>query len=339
MLGFDYATIIAAIMVGSLGVYALTGGADFGGGIWDLLARGPRAEQQRKLISRTIGPIWEANHVWLILVIVLMFVGFPAAFAAIMTALHIPLVLMLIGIVLRGSSFVFRSYGPDDARSFQTWSRVFAISSTLTPFFLGVTLGAVASGELRMDPATGQVEVDFFSAWLAPFPFALGAMVVILFAFLAAVYLVGESAEQELRTDFSRRAVFAGLALGPIAGLTALAAKSGAPHLWEVLVSGPTAVGLQVAAAILAIAAITAVRRERAIAARVLAGCLTVLLVFGWAISQQGDLLVGALSIADAAAPDSVLRPVTIALLIGMVALVPSFVVLYRVFSRRDADL
>jgi len=190
-----------------------------------------------------------------------------------------------------------------------------------------------------MDPATGQVEVDFFSAWLAPFPFALGAMVVILFAFLAAVYLVGESAEQELRTDFSRRAVFAGLALGPIAGLTALAAKSGAPHLWEVLVSGPTAVGLQVAAAILAIAAITAVRRERAIAARVLAGCLTVLLVFGWAISQQGDLLVGALSIADAAAPDSVLRPVTIALLIGMVALVPSFVVLYRVFSRRDADL
>src|SRR5262245_53745272 len=121
--------IVAGIMLISLILYALLGGADFGGGMWDLLASGERARKQRAAIAEAIGPIWEANHVWLILVIVLLFTAFPRAFAVMMTALHIPIAAMLLGIVLRGTTFVFRSYDSkaDDVQ--RRWGTVFGISS------------------------------------------------------------------------------------------------------------------------------------------------------------------------------------------------------------------
>jgi len=136
-------TLIAAIMVASLIVYALMGGADYGGGMWDLLASGPKAKRQRHAIVEAIAPIWEANHVWLILVIVLLFSGFPRAFSAIMIALHIPITAMLIGIVLRGSAFVFRKYDSTEDAVQRRWSTIFGIASFFTPFFQGLTLGAL----------------------------------------------------------------------------------------------------------------------------------------------------------------------------------------------------
>ena len=136
---------VAAVIVVAMLLYALTGGADFGGGVWDLLATGPRAGAQRQAIARAIGPIWEANHVWLLVVLVLMFVAFPTAFAAIMTALHLPMLIMLTGITLRGSAFVFRTYGPDRPE-WRRWGVVFGAASAVTPIFLGVVLGAVSSG-------------------------------------------------------------------------------------------------------------------------------------------------------------------------------------------------
>src|SRR5437764_5309144 len=138
--------MLAAVMVVSLNAYVLTGGADFGGGVWDLLASGPRRAAQRELIASQIGPIWEANHVWLILVVVVLFTAFPAAFATLGVVLHVPLSLLLIGIVLRGSSFVFRSYGARDDATQQRWGRVFAMASVITPILLGIVVGAVASG-------------------------------------------------------------------------------------------------------------------------------------------------------------------------------------------------
>src|SRR5271154_4221644 len=119
---------VAGALVASLIFYVLTGGADFGGGVFDLLARGPRAEAKRALIARAIGPIWEANHVWLILALVILFTGFPRALAAIATTLHGPLTLMLFGIVLRGTAFIFRTY---DAGSERRWARAFAIASAI----------------------------------------------------------------------------------------------------------------------------------------------------------------------------------------------------------------
>ena len=149
---------VAGIILIALTAYVLLGGADFGGGIWDLLADGPRKTRQRELIAHAIGPVWEANHVWLILAIVLLFTCFPRAFSRIAIALHVPLTLMLIGIVLRGSAFVFRQYG-----GLTRWGTVFAVSSAATPFFLGVTLGAMTAGQ----------------AWWEPFPIAVGALAVV----------------------------------------------------------------------------------------------------------------------------------------------------------------
>src|SRR5215510_7591863 len=203
MLSID--VLIAGAMMISLTFYALLGGADFGGGVWDMFASGPRKQAQRELIAEAIGPVWEANHVWLILVVVLLFTAFPPAFAAIATALHIPLTLMLIGIVLRGSAFTFRSYDrrTDDVQ--RRWGRVFSSASLITPILLGVTVGAISSGRIRSDYTN--FATAFVSPWLAPFPFAVGFFALALFAFLAAAYLTVEAEDESLREDFRLRAL------------------------------------------------------------------------------------------------------------------------------------
>jgi cytochrome d ubiquinol oxidase subunit II len=155
----------ALIIAVALNIYLLLGGADYGGGVWDLMASGERAERQRRLIERSIGPIWEANHVWLIAAIVILFTAFPPAFARIMTFLHIPLLLMLLGIVARGSAFAFRSYeARHDFR--RRWGTVFATASLLTPILLGTLIGAVAWGKLdgRMESSS-----VFFTSWIGFF--------------------------------------------------------------------------------------------------------------------------------------------------------------------------
>src|SRR5438045_4184180 len=156
--------IVAFCILSSLIVYALMGGADFGGGIWNLLAFGSRAKRQREAIADAIAPIWEANHVWLILVIVLLFTGFPGGFATMMTALNIPITVMLLGIVLRGSAFVFRKYDMEKERH---WSTVFGMASFLTPFFQGMILGALTTGQIRVEH--GRVLTGFMAGWLTPF--------------------------------------------------------------------------------------------------------------------------------------------------------------------------
>src|SRR4051812_21377388 len=143
---FNLAFANGALLLLGIVLYALLGGADFGGGIWDLLARGPRADRQRQEIARAIGPIWEANHVWLIFSVVVAFTVFPEVFAGVSTALYIPISLALLGIVMRGAAFVFRAYAHDVFRAQQTWGAVFAVACTGTPFVLGMCAGAVASG-------------------------------------------------------------------------------------------------------------------------------------------------------------------------------------------------
>src|SRR5207248_1277384 len=161
----------AAILV-ALVLYALSGGADYGGGMWDLVARGPRARRQREAIEHAIGPIWEANHVWLILVVVLLFVGFPPAFAVIMTALHIPMTAVLVGIVLRGAAFVFRKYDRQEDRTHRRWSTLFGAASFFTPFVLGLCLGGLASGQIRV--VGDRVTSGLLAGWTSPFAVACG---------------------------------------------------------------------------------------------------------------------------------------------------------------------
>lgn len=205
---------LAGAILSSLVLYALSAGADFGGGVWDLFASGRRAPAERAAIDRALGPIWEANHVWLIVAVVLVFAGFPSAYGAILTALHVPMTIVLLGIVLRAAAFVFRKYDTRSDAVHRRWSRVFGVASLLTPFFLGASLGALASGEIRV--VEGRIASGLLGAWTRPFALGCGLFAELLFAFLAAVYLTVETGgEAVLARTFRRRALASGALLLP----------------------------------------------------------------------------------------------------------------------------
>jgi cytochrome d ubiquinol oxidase subunit II len=326
--------LVAGIMVGALIIYAVLGGADYGGGVWDLLASGPRAGDQRRLIAEAIAPVWEANHVWLILVLVMLFTAFPAAFAAIGTSLHIPLTLMLIGVVLRGTAFTFRHYDDQHDRVQRRWGLVFSIASIITPILLGVVVGAVVSGNVRA-PSTGG---DFITPWLAPFPVAVGVLALALFAFVAAVFLTVEAHERQLADDFRLRAIVAGIGVFVAAGVALLLARRGAPMIWGHLLSGRWAIPLQLTTAITAIGAFAALWTRRFRLARILATAQVVFILGGWATAQYPWLVVPDYTINSAAAPASVLRPLLAARGVGALVRVPSLYYLLRVFKGKKVD-
>lgn len=325
---------LAGVMMTALTLYALGAGADFGGGVWDLFASGSSAPRQRETIAHAIAPIWEANHVWLILVVVILFACFPTVFAAIGTTLHIPLTVMLIGIVLRGSAFVFRAYGSASDGAQRRWGRVFAIASLITPVMLGVSVGGVASGRIRLDPASGRVVPDFFGAWLAPFPFAIGGFTLALFAYLAAVYLTLETTDQELRALFRRRALAAALAVGAMALLCFLLSARGAPLIRAGLARRAWSLPFQLLTGAVALGAIVALLQSRFAWARAFAIAQVALILWGWGLAQYPFLIEPDFTIASAAGPRSVLVPVLIALAAGSLVLFPALAWLYRVFKR-----
>ena len=323
------ADVAAGAMLLSLIAYCVLAGADFGGGVWDLLATGARAEQQKQLVDDAIAPVWEANHVWLILIVVLLFSCFPPAFAAASIALHVPLTLMLIGIVLRGSAFVFRRYG---RRGPKPWSRVFAISSAVTPVFLGICLGAVTGTGIRLVdsvPARG-----FFGSWLMAFPIAVGVFSLSLFAFLAAVYLSVEAPEGPLREDFRRRALLSGIAVGVFALAAALLAGPSTGEFRRRLMQGAWSWPLQIATGAAAVGAFVTLWLRRYRVARVLAVAQVALIVLGWGLAQRPNLVGDQFTIRGSAAPDESLRPVLLALVAGSVVLLPSLWYLFRLFKR-----
>lgn len=318
---------LAATIMIALTAYVLLGGADFGGGVWDLLASGPRRSRQRQLIERAISPVWEANHVWLILAVVLLFTCFPAAFARLAIALHVPLTLVLIGIVLRGSAFTFRSYG--GAREVErTWGRIFAIASLVTPVLLGVAVGAVASGSVgKTGNGIRETFVTvYIEPWLTPFAFAVGFFTLACFAFLAAVYLTLEAREPDLQEDFRRRALITGGVVFAAAALGLLLAPPPVAH-------GLIAVSTGVAA----LTAFWALWRRRFRVARVAAAAQVSLILWGWGLAQYPYMLPPDLTIAAAAAPSVTLRLVLAALALGAVVLVPSLYYLFRVFKSQPS--
>ena len=324
-------TIIAGVMVGSLILYALLGGADYGGGVWDLFAVGPRAPEQRGLIAKAISPVWEANHVWLILVLVILFTAFPPAFATIATALHIPITLLLIGIVLRGTAFTFRTYDSQRDDVQRRWSLVFSIASIITPVLLGTTLGAIASGTIRM--RDGILTSGFVSSWLAPFPLAVGFFALALFAFLAAVYLTLEAEDRTLQEDFRLRALAAGVVVGLLALTVFILAGSGAPSVRAGISRTWWALGLHFFTAVFAIGAFYTLWTRRYKAARLCAAAQVTLILLGWAFAQFPYLVEPDLTITSAAAPQITLQLLLGALAAGAILLFPSYYYLIRVFK------
>ena len=327
--------LLAGAIAVALNIYALLGGADFGGGVWDLLASGPRRDRQRALIADAIAPIWEANHVWLILVVVLLFTAFPPVFAHLMTVLHIPLTLLLLGIVLRGSAFTFRSYDSRRDTVQRRWGRIFAIASAVTPLLLGVIVGAIASGTLPNESAStsGSFADIYVWPWLAPFPVGVGALTLALFAFLAAVYLTLEADDAALREDFRRRALYAGGAVGVIASVDLMLARSGAPLVWRGLTEGIAADVLRAGAMLAAVGAFVALWTTRYRAARFMAAIEVSLILWGWALGQFPSLVPPDMTVENSAAPQSTLRLLALALACGLAVLVPSIRYLFRVFK------
>jgi cytochrome bd ubiquinol oxidase subunit II len=325
--------VLAGLIALSLNAYVLFGGADFGGGVWDLLASGPRRDRQREVISHAIGPIWEANHVWLILAIVLTFSCFPPVFARLGTVLHIPLSLMLVGIVLRGSAFTFRTYDDQHDTVQRRWGRIFAGASLVTPVLLGVCIGAVASGHAGPVPASGDFADRFVDPWLTPFSLAVGLMALALFAHLAAVFLTLESDDRSLTEDFRLRALWSGVTLFLVAFGALLISRDQAPLMGVGLLVSPWSLPFHVATGLAAMAVLAALWWRRYHLARVAVGLQVSLILWGWAVSQYPYLVPPDLSIQGAAAPAATLRLVLIALGLGIVVLLPSLVYLFRVFK------
>ncbi|HYL20673.1 MAG TPA: cytochrome d ubiquinol oxidase subunit II [Gemmatimonadales bacterium] len=334
------ADLVAGVIFLALNAYALLAGADFGGGVWDLLARGPRKDRQRELIAHAIGPVWEANHVWLILAIVLLFTCFPPAFARLGTLLHIPLSLVLIGIVLRGSAFTFWRYGGggDGDPAQQRWGAVFAVASLITPLLLGTTVGAIASGALPSgDPVRGGAFYGTYVApWLNPFALSVGVFALVAFAFLAAVYLTLEAGQGDggaLQEDFRWRALASGAALFAVAASALVLSRGRAPGVRDALIFASWAVPLHVLTGAAALTALAALWYRRWRLARIAAALQVSLILWGWALSQQPYILPPDLTIAGAAAPPATLRLALAALALGAVALFPSLYYLFRVFK------
>lgn len=315
----------------ALTLYLLTGGADFGGGIWDLLAgRGDRAEARRRAIAEAIAPIWEVNHIWLILVVVLLFTAFPIAFAAITIALHIPLTLALIGIVLRGSAFVFRAYGVDTPTWQTGWGRVFALSSLITPWFLGAAFAALATGAIRWDGAT--ITTGFLAGWTTPFAAAVGAMTIAFCAALAAVYLTVEHAS-DLREAFRRRAIAAQIATGLTGTAALLLAARDAPALYGALLH-PSRLWILIATMTLGLAALALLITRRPRLARAAIAAQAIGVVLGYGLAMQGHLIHPDLHHTTAGARPETLAALGPALAIGALLLAPSLWWLFRIFKR-----
>jgi cytochrome d ubiquinol oxidase subunit II len=324
--------LVAFAALAGVMAYAVLGGADFGGGIWDLLASGPRAAEQRRAVTAAIGPVWEANHVWLIFVIVLLFTAFPAAFAALSLALFVPFHLVLLGIILRGAAFVFR--GHVYAAGLPTgWSAAFGAASAFTPFVLGTCLGAVSTGRLRV--ADGAVSSPPLEPWLDPFALACGALALALCAYLAAVYLTVET-DGALRADFRRRALGTWLVAGAISIAALLLARTEAPRLWSALL-GPQALPALLAGLALAPLSAWALVRHHYRLARTTAAGQVVALLAGWALAQWPYIIYPDVTLHGAAAPTPTLALVLLSLPPGLALLLPSLWFLFRVFKTPPA--
>lgn len=323
---------LMAIALLALMAYAVLAGADFGGGIGDLLAFGPRADQHRQAIAKAMGPVWEANHVWLIFLIVILFSGFPPAFAAMSIAFYIPFHLVLLGIVLRGAAFVFRGVGALTGVAARAWAGFFGAASLITPFILGESLAALSSGAIRV---SGQnVTVNVYQAWFSPFSLTLGVLTVALCAYLAAVYLTMES-KGDVQEDFRLRALGSGGVTAVLAVLLLPLMRIDAPHLWDVLWQ-PHAAPLLLVGGILAVVSPWAIWWRHYTLARAAAVVEVILLLWGWGIAQWPYLIYPDVTIMDSASPRPMLNFLLAAIPVGMVLLVPSLWFLFRVFKGRN---
>ena len=318
---------VLAILIIALAAYAVLGGADFGAGFWDLTAGGAkRGARLRGLVHRSMGPVWEANHVWLIVVLVVLWTCFPHAFGPLMETLYVPLFLAAVGIIFRGAAYALRGEAASISEA-RVLGGVFALSSVLTPFFLGCAVGAVASGQV---PAEGDPNAPF-SSWTGATALWIGSLAVVTGAYLAAVFLAADSVRvqaRDLTSAFRRRALASALVAGAMAIGGLFLIREDARDLYDGLTSGGLV--MVIVSAAFGVLTLGLLWRNRFELARYTSGLAVGAILAGWAFAQRPDFLPGELSLRDAAAGDATLIATLVALVLALLVIVPAIAVLFR---------
>ncbi len=320
------ADVVAGVLLFGITAYALFGGADFGAGFWDLIAGGAqRGARPRALIDHSIGPVWEANHVWLIFSLVVVWTAFSRAFASIMLTLFVPLTLAALGIVLRGSSFAFRKSLVRTSEQ-RVFGAIFAISSVIVPYCMGAVAGAIASGRV---PAGGKAG-DPWTSWINPTSILGGVLAVTVCAYLSAVYLVWDArrlADENLAEYFRRRAVIAAILAGAVAFVGIFVLDADATYVFHGLTS--RALPFVILSGVCGVISLVLLVRGSARGARVLSAGAVASVICAWGVAQWPYLLPTSLKVADAAAPSGTLTAVLVVFGVAAVTIVPALGFLY----------
>jgi cytochrome d ubiquinol oxidase subunit II len=326
------ATACLLVALAALVAYAVLAGADYGTGFWDLTAGGARrGGRVRGLVMASMSPVWEANHVWLPFLLVVLWTAFPPFYASVMSSLWIPLLLATSGIIFRGTAFALRGHASTMGEA-RALGALFALSSVLTPFALGAVIGAVATGRVPV----GNARAEPFGSWLTPTSLALGVLAVAAGAHLAAVFLAADADRRgigELVGGLRVRALVSGAATGALALVTLAIVRSDYRPLFDGLTSG-LGLACGIGSAIAGVVTLGLVARGAYEAARYAAAASVAFVIAGWVAAQSPDLIPGHLTMSAAAAPDATLTALLISLAGGAVLLVPSLVLLYRLFLR-----
>ena len=325
-----------ALVVVGITAYAVLGGADFGGGFWDLTAGGDeRGGAVRGMVQRSMSPVWEANHVWLIFVLVMVWTAFPVAFGSLFSTLAIPLFLAAIGIIFRGTAFALRGHAAT-IREARAIGATFALSSVLVPFCFGATIGGIASGRVPVGNQAG----DAITSWLNPTSILIGVLAVATGAYLAAVFLAGDSVRAGLpglARAFRARALGAAVVTGAIALAGLFVIRSDARDLFDGLTSGGGLIAV-LASAVAGGATLWFVVTERYGLARVTSAGAVGAVTVGWVLAQDPYVLPPRLTLDQAAASDATLATLLVAMAIGAIVLLPSLLYLYRLVLQGRLD-
>jgi cytochrome bd ubiquinol oxidase subunit II len=334
----DLAAVPLVLILLGLVMYTVLGGADFGAGMWELTAAaGPGSRRIREHVDRSMAPVWEANHVWLIFVLVVTWTAYPTVFASVASTLCVALFVAAVGIILRGAAYALRTSGGE-----RPWvERLFAVSSILTPFMLGAAVGGIASARVPVGNAAG----DELTSWLNPSSVAIGALAVVLSAHLSAVYLSADAARRgdpPTENAFRGRALVSGALAAALAVVALAVLHADAPRIYHGLVSGDGRPAL-VVAVVAALVSLVSVLRRAYGPARVSAALAVAAVVAGWVLAQKPDLLPG-LTVGEAAAPHDTLVAVVAVVLAGAVLLVPALGLLFGMqlsgkFDRAEPDV
>jgi cytochrome d ubiquinol oxidase subunit II len=325
-------TLVAVVLLLALAAYAVLGGADFGGGFWDLTAGGPeQGAEPRERIERSIGPVWEANHVWLIFIFVVTWTAFPKAYESIWLTMFVPLTIAAFGIVLRGASFAFRK-SVISLRFRRVFGGGFALSSVLVPFCMGAIVGGIASGQV---PSGGKAG-DPLDSWLNPTSLVTGVLAVVVAAYVSAVYLVWDSrraGDTAMFEYFRRRAVVAAVLAAVLSAIGLVVMHSRAPHVFDGLTS--RALPVVVLSVVCGAGALVLLLRDAARGARLLAVVAVAAIIIAWGVAQWPYLLPETLTVKEAAAPSGTLTALVVVVVLALLLVLPGFLVLFGLAQRQ----